>query len=354
MRKPRVLYLLREYPQLSQTYVQTELDAVRADFDVRILHLRRPDRPARRRDPSLRLKRDWLLRAAIRLYRPDLLHTHFLTEVPRLFRLSGDLPFTVRSHSFDVLEAAPAELRAVAPMLNDARCLGALAFPFARPRLEAAGVAPEKIRDCFPVVDVSRFLDESPNGEGVMNVGACIPKKRMEDFLDLARAVPGIPFRLYAMGYRSGEIEERNRALGSPVEIVPPREPEEMPREYKRHRWLVYTADRAASSVGWSMAVAEAQASGVGVCFPNLRTDLTSYVGEAGYLYDSIAEVAEIVRRPFPEERRALGFELARRSDVRGHIAKLTELWRGALRDSIPAPASPPEGSAPSRPPAPS
>ena len=36
------------------------------------------------------------------------------------------------------------------------------------------------------------------------------------------------------------------------------------------------------------MAIAEAQADGVGVCIPNIRPDIKEYVGEAGLIYDSI------------------------------------------------------------------
>jgi hypothetical protein len=163
-----------------------------------------------------------------------------------------------------------------------------------------------------------------------MNVGACLPKKRMEDFLALAAAVPGRRFDLYALGYRSREIDKRNVEMGEPVHIVPPVEPEEMLAEYKKHAWLVYTADSERGAVGWPMAVAEAQAAGVGVCFPNLRPDLREYVGDAGFLYDSISEVADIIARPFPEEMRRKGFEQAKKSDVALHKTILTDLWRKA------------------------
>ena len=36
------------------------------------------------------------------------------------------------------------------------------------------------------------------------------------------------------------------------------------------------------------MAIAEAQAAGVSVCMPNIRPDIKEYVGEAGFVYDSI------------------------------------------------------------------
>jgi hypothetical protein len=87
-----------------------------------------------------------------------------------------------------------------------------------------------------------------------------------------------------------------------------------------------HTASRKLGTVGWPVSIAEAQSSGVGVCMPNLRPDLKDYVGPAGFLYDSIADVARIVSKPFPEELRQLGFEQARKSDVFRHKQVLINL----------------------------
>jgi hypothetical protein len=78
------------------------------------------------------------------------------------------------------------------------------------------------------------------------------------------------------------------------------------------------------------MAVAEAQAAGVGVCMANVRPDLREYVGDAGFLYDSLADARRIVSGPFPAEMQERGFALARRCDVSHHRAQLTALWRPA------------------------
>jgi hypothetical protein len=94
------------------------------------------------------------------------------------------------------------------------------------------------------------------------------------------------------------------------------------------------------------MAVAEAQAAGVGVCVPNLRPDLREYVGPAGFLYDSIDEVVGIVSEPFPAKLRDLGFEHAKRSDLSRHKAGLVDLWRKAagMTPRPPAPRPPTAG----------
>ena len=103
-----------------------------------------------------------------------------------------------------------------------------------------------------------------------------------------------------------------------------------MPGEYKRHQWLVYTAEMASATIGWPMSIAEAQASGLGVCVPNVRPDLRDYVGPSGFLYDSIEEVAPIIARGYPDELREQGFATAWWSDIRRHRDVLLQLWDAA------------------------
>src|SRR5207244_4123769 len=131
----------------------------------------------------------------------------------------------------------------------------------------------------------------------------------------LAQRRPEVGFDLYALGYRIEAMKRLNQSLAAPVRIVDPVEPDAMPAEYKQHRWLVYTASPQHGSVGWPMAVAEAQASGVGVLMQNVRPDLADYVGP-GFLFDDIEEAHRVIRGPLPEDRREAGFAHAMRSDV--------------------------------------
>jgi hypothetical protein len=350
MSKPRVLYLVHEFPQISQTYIRSELEAVRKDCEVRVIGFTEADLPYGDPGPFQRTDDPAEIRAAIEEFRPDVLHGHWLFQVPSLAYFGGyfadggvagrQIPFTVRAHSFDTLGVRPDFLNRIAPIINSELCLGVFTFPFTRPMLERGGIDAGKIHDCFPVVDYERFHDRSPNGTAVMNVGACLPKKHMDDFLRLAARFPEREFNLYALGYKVDDIARLNSAAGNPVRIVPAVEPGDMLREYKKHEWLVYTAAYDPGTVGWPMAIAEAQAAGVGVCMPNLRPDLRDYVGPAGFLYNSIEEVMPIVSKPFPAELRELGFEHARKSDINRHKAGLIELWRraaGATPSEAPA-----------------
>lgn len=332
--KPRVMYIVHAYPQISETYVKTELEALGDEYEMMVISLQKPNVVCKNRFPVQQISDPRMILRIIAEFRPHVLHSHWAMHAGLVGAIARrtQIPFTVRTHSFDVIHAVgaepPRQLVKAVPALNDPLCLGVIAFPFTVPMLVKAGVREEIIHPCYPVIDYRRFLDDSPNGTEVMNMGACTPKKNMESFLELGKKVPGTTFNLYALGYDVKEMTGLNDRMGRPVNMIPPRQPEDMPREYKKHRWLVYTADFGMATVGWPMAVAEAQASGVGVCMANIRPDLKEYVGDAGFLYDTIDEAADIISRPYPEEMRRSGFEQARKSDIYEHKVLLSDLWR--------------------------
>lgn len=344
-RKFRVMYILKNYPQMSETYIKTEIEAVHEVCDVGIVATKRANMPAKNHEPYRYIEDPAMICEAIEEFQPDVLHSHWFHSVKLLGKLARKtgVPFTVRGHSFDSIWpedesrfrhlpllsvfARPSHIRRAVKFIEDEFCLGLLTLPFARPRLERAGFPAAKLVDCFPVVNFKRFFDPRPNGTAIMNVGACIPKKRMEDFVELALRAPEFEFNLYALGYKVAQLQEFASARQSPVHFIPPVELEDMPAEYKKHRWLVYTA-APGGNVGWPMAIAEAQASGVGVCVANIRPDLREYAGPTAFLYDSLDEVVKLIRQPVPEQSRQSGFEQAKKSDVFQHRSLLFHLWR--------------------------
>lgn len=359
MQKRRVLYVVHEFPQISQAYILSEIEALETEYDIHIVTLRKPNIAAeieRQAETTDDLDR---ISEIIKEFKPDVLHSHYVWHGPTMLNLAerSGVPFTIRAHSFDMLsnpsrksfmKRLKRRLRGwpevwvpypehASRSFNSDYCLGVLVFPFEREMLEETGVRPEKIRDCFPVIDFDRFHDRGPNGDAIMNVGVCTPKKKMTDFIDLAASMPDRRFNLYAMGYYVDDIRKYNEAAGNPVHVIPPLQPRDMPAEYKKHQWMVYTANHQMNSVGWPMAVAEAQASGVGVCIANIRPDLRDYLGDAGYLFDSIDEVRKIVSQPVPDGIRERGFEQARKSDIRVHKKLLTDLWENAFRKAAAA-----------------
>jgi hypothetical protein len=336
-RKPRILYILYHYPQLSETYIKTELKAVRSHYDIVIASMGPTNMP----DPDhypyrTAMGRDELLRL-IRQVRPSVLHTHYMINAKLVGSLSGEtnIPFTVRGHSFDILNASsgvPDHHQGLQQILGDNPLfLGLLAFPFQRPYLVSLGIPDAKIFGVPPVVDFGMFYDRQQNGPNVMNTGATLPKKKMDDFLRAAQLAPQKRFNLYPIGYDVHELIALNAEASSRVVIHDAVPMSLMPGIYKQHEWMLYTACFERKAVGWPIAVGEAQASGTGVCLANIRPDITELVGEAGFVYNTVEEAVEIVKQPFPEKMRAQGFEQARQLDIHRHKHHLTDLWESVL-----------------------
>jgi glycosyltransferase involved in cell wall biosynthesis len=328
--KRKILVVVQEYPQVSETYIKNEIDALGATYDLELLALVPGSYPYRSRRPHIVLSavNQQNILDYLRGFGPGVIHGHYLTVLGAVEKISQALkiPFTIRAHSFDVLgdDLPRFNLPAVGrnPLFR-----GVLCFPFMRQKLIDAGLPAEKVFACNPVIDVLRFRNSAPNGPGVMNVGAGLPKKNMEDFIRLSKLVPERTFDLYGLGYDTARLMEINRKIGGRVNFVAPVDPEDMPREYKKHCWLVYTASRSVNTVGWPMALVEAQASGVGVYVQKIRADLREYVGDAGAFFDSPEDLVEVLREPPTDAMRRKGFEWAEQFDFRRELPILTDLW---------------------------
>jgi hypothetical protein len=318
--KRRALYLLFHYPSITEGYIEAEIRAVQDHYEVQVIGT--DQNPAgvtfyAPHSPFQTLSDDQEIIDAIRAFDPQVIHAHRLFMLPRLLPICERLqiPFTVRSHAHDAipsLDPRVAGWMEQAPKIlplatQNELCLGILAFPFTRPHLEAWGVPEDKIHDCYPVIDYN--------------------------FLEMARRCPERTFDLYALPSRLHPIEklkDLNASMGSPANIQPPVQPEHMPAEFKKHEWMIYTADAQLANVGWPVSIAEAQAAGVGVLMADIRPDLREYVGDAGFLYSSIDEALSIIHHPFPDDMRKAGFEHAKKSDVNVHQRILTDLWDNA------------------------
>ncbi|MEH6552276.1 MAG: hypothetical protein V7744_20040 [Pseudomonadales bacterium] len=326
----KVLYICSEYPQLSETYIETEIREIRKQHEVKVISFREGEVKSSHGHPYT-VSRDLReIYEAAKEFGPDFIHCHWLLAnnifvLDQLSRKLG-IPFTIRAHSFDVLNKTNLKedhIRA----LNSNRCRGILCFPFTAKSIENMGVNSEKLVPSPPVFDFSMFHNEEPNGEGVTLNGACLPKKRHADFIDLANLVPEKEFSLYPIGYDVEKVRVYNNLKGNPVNIFREVDHKYMPAIYKKNQWLVYPACPILNTVGWPVGILEAQASGVGVCMANTRPDLHDLVGGAGYMFDRIEDVADIIRKPLSNEMRERGFENAKNYDFQVHKEKLTSLW---------------------------
>lgn len=330
--KRRVLCVLTNYPTLSQTYKDSEIRYLTAGHELQIVSFLPPHKRFGSAFPFQAVTRHSEVAEVAKSFRPDVLHGHYLHTSDVIHQMSEAIgvPFTIRTHSFDILGRTDEQISRYAVHINSDRCLGLLAFPFLRQTLVRCGIADAKIHDAWPVVDFDRFYDRSANGGGIMNTGACIPKKNMNSFIDLARMMPEQKFRMFPIGYESDALKAYNEAAGLPVDVRPVLEPCNMPFVYKRHRWLVYTANPNMPTIGWPLSIAEAQASGVGVLVHRVREDLRDYVGPGGFVYDTLEEARDILSQPFDPAARDASFDHARLSDIKVNLADLVRLWEAA------------------------
>src|SRR5690242_12893752 len=108
--KPRILYIVKNYPQLSQTYIKNEIKALRDEYDIHIVALSSPNLADPDHFPFRMIPDRQGLVVAIRELKPALLHSHYLVFADLLAAVATDTgtPFTIRSHSFDTIPSGAA------------------------------------------------------------------------------------------------------------------------------------------------------------------------------------------------------------------------------------------------------
>jgi glycosyltransferase involved in cell wall biosynthesis len=349
------------YPAFSETYMHEEIRSLREQFEIKIITYRKSTRQRLRaweytrieyKDPCLvyspieEINQDFndpsqleFLRrvdAVIEEFKPDVMHGHYfgLSLLLKQLAEKHGTPFTLRTHSMDILSEPIEKLEACSKAANSPWCKRVLAFPASCERLADRGLDPGKIESCWPVMNFRRFYNPlgRPLTERVMCCGPAIEKKAHKDFIDLAAKMRGrseLQFDLYARGHFLRATQIYNLRRGGVVNIAYV-DPDEMSDVYPRYDWFIYPSDPGINKVGLPVGIAEAQASGLGVCWqelPGRRQEQLDYLGGGGFLFKSIDELPEILSRPYPEEMRLLGFEAARRCDIEEHKSLLSSVW---------------------------
>jgi len=360
-RRPRVLFFIVSYPTFSETYMHEEIRSLLPDYEIKIVTYKKSAYPRANpfpyeiveyedsclvygpiekakpefEDTSQRVFLHKIFEI-VREFQPDLMHAHYLGLGLLLRKVAEqfEIPFTIRTHSMDILSEPPNKLEAMTEAANSRCCLRVLAFPASRLRLIERGLRPDKVVSCWPVVNFAKFYNpqKRPSIRRVMCAGPAIPKKAHHDFVDLAVMMrgSGYTFDLYARGSQLDKhTRPYNEKANNPINILY-RDPDDMPAVYAEHDWLVYPSCTKINKVGLPVAIAEAQAAGLGVCWqelPGRRQEQLDFLGGGGFLFSSMHEVPTIITQPYPEEMRQAGFKAARRCDIQEHKKLLTSAW---------------------------
>lgn len=361
MRRPRVLYFIVQYPNFSETYMHEEIRSLRDQYDIKIITYARASEQLRLRPFPYELieytesclvygpiehvdrtfsspaQQEFLKKvgAVIQEFQPDILHAHYFGIGLLLNKLAElyNIPFTIRTHSMDLLSEPNQKLEALCSAANSFWCLGIIAFPPFRSRLLECGLSADKLVTCWPVINFKRFYkpDRRQPTNRVICAGPAIEKKAHNDFVDLAAMMRSSPlqFDLYAKGHYLPTTIEHNERAGNVVNITYA-DPDDMPDVFPQYDWLVYPADTAMNKVGLPAAIVEAQASGLGVCWqelPGRREGQLEFLAGGGFLFRSLDELPEILSAPYPETMRLRGLEAAKRCDIDDHKQLLIDLW---------------------------
>ena len=295
--KKNVLLLYKGYPRISHSYQLDEAEEMQKENNILIISfdwelLTKSENYL----PYLftHAKEPFDLLNEMKKFKPDIIHSHYFDTFDICKKLSNILkiPFTIRSHSFDILSNDYALVKSKVSQINSSTlCKTIIVFPEFYDKLLSFCIKKEKLISSFPSINIKRFNLSVPNGKDIMSGGAFLPKKNIEDFIILSKKIkqiyPEKNITYYSVIEEPLYFEKVNKFNidnGSPV-IFKTCQPSEMPLEYKKHEWLIYGACPKLKTVGNPIMVAEAQASGVGVIMYKLRPELIQYVTEDGYLY---------------------------------------------------------------------
>ena len=168
----RITYVLRSFPVLSETFVAGELAELRRrGAQLQILSLQdspdsvRHDFIARECLDELVICGQENFRAALREFRPELIHAHFATtptEAARSLAAEFGLPFTFTAHGSDIYFKAPSDFGARAAA---AAAIVTVSEVNARYIAERFGVPPGRIRVISCGVDTARFRPAGREGD---------------------------------------------------------------------------------------------------------------------------------------------------------------------------------------------
>ncbi|HKO96679.1 MAG TPA: glycosyltransferase [Pyrinomonadaceae bacterium] len=288
----RILYALQFFPQLSETFVITEISAMRErGIDIVVWSEYDPPVPFECDVPVVRGD----LGEAIAQVRPDMVHVHSLYQAQRYAPMVSPtgVPMTVRGHGFEYSEELLQEVSTAAAVRR------VFEFPHFITGKKLEGLETEKLRAMTACFNPNLYF---PKGESdprlVVRAGLASPSKHMDAFIRIAAMCPRHRFVLLACwstGYPDHfeELQSLNRSLGEPVEILLNRPRVEVSELMQRAGIHLHT-HTLVEPYGMPVSIAESMAAG---CYVIARRCPASieYVGEAGKTYDTESEAAALV-----------------------------------------------------------
>jgi glycosyltransferase involved in cell wall biosynthesis len=283
----RVLYILWNYPQISETYVATEIGfAQKCGIEVHVWS------PETRHEllPQCMVHRG-ALSEAIAAVGPDLIHIHYLIVAKRhLHEIPPGIPVTIRGHSFDWNPSTARELGEQASVKRLYLFPHFVASMGGHPKAFALPVAYDSAAH-FPAVSKNRKL--------VLRLAAGLPTKGLDDFLAVANRCADFKFILGVSRAGGGDeflnqLVLLNSYVKDRVEIIVDVHPKMAADLNRRAGIFLYTHDPKGHSFGMPISIAEAMATGsytLALDVPPAR----AFMSEGGVCYRNPEEAAKLI-----------------------------------------------------------
>jgi len=291
---PRILYVMWHYPQLSESYIESELLCLRRwGVEIAVWREVGAASPYESQVPVY----DGDLATAVRDFRPDALHVHWLGfALGRAAELDAlGLPVTLRMHGFDTHEAP---FRA---LLGHDWLHRAYAYPHHLRLLES----PDARVTALPAAFESRLFPPAAEKDPglVLRTAAGLPSKDLALFMEVAKRLPSHRFVLCCVtcnGWEHYPEELRRMAasMGSPVELRFDVPRGQIAALMARAGIYLHTANPPdvppGTPIGMPISIAEAMATGAHVLVRDVP-ELAAYVGDVGAVYRDAAHAAELI-----------------------------------------------------------
>lgn len=326
----KVLYALANYPQASESYIEAEINYVRSvgvEVEAWSYMSGHGD------EPPIRVHR-CPFEQAVQLFKPDLIHVHYLVTALDVLQRGPAIPATVRAHSFDWSVQAAGRVSG----LPQVRWI--FAFPHFAREAAAAGlkkVLPMKVAYDAPLYDAP--LDGERNPTRVVRLSAGRRVKGLNDFMQVARLCKReAKFELAVCPVSGDEAylynELRQQGVRDGVTVWESLGRQDATRLIRTSAIYLDTSDPNGHPFGMPISIAEALASGAVVLARESKA-AAEYLGAHGLLYRDVAEAALMVKMALSADAPARilngQLEWARqfRSDV--VLPALVEKWREIL-----------------------
>jgi hypothetical protein len=285
----RVLYAVESFPHLTQTYILTEIEAMRRfGVHVEVWSSQPPLIPYVTDIPV----HDGGLGRAIKSVNPHLVHTHW-THMVNGFRdvvAEAGLPLTVRGHHPYDFRREIADALQIDPVV-----CGVYIYSRFAARLPAGYSKILPVDACF---DPSLyFVENEKDSKLVVRVAPARTVKELDLFIRVAARCPAHKFVLVAGTTAEltcpDQLRDYNRKLGNPVDLRIDASHKEIAELVRKAGIYMYTVMPGEE---YSMPISVSEAMGAGCYVLNRACEgARSHLGEAGSLYENEEEAVRLI-----------------------------------------------------------